>query len=305
MKSVETPTTLEDIAKALGLSASTVSRALSGKGRISEETVNKVKAYMEGHNYKPNMLAKGLAKGRSYSICAVLPSDAVTGQIPFFYECLMGICSAGMKSNYTTMIVTDREDHTGRLESVVSMGKADGYILLRAADDDPALKLLLDKKCRTVVVGNPGVEDVQFVDEDHEGVCERFTKEVLSRGFKAPAAIIGAQKYNVNRSRKRGFEAAAAEKGVKGTVYTVSGDDGIEAAVNGALQSGADCIFCGDDTVCLKVLSLLDAGKRPFVASFYYNESLAVSGIEAPRFNSKELGRRAAAILINSIENKF
>jgi DNA-binding LacI/PurR family transcriptional regulator len=305
LKSIETSTTITDIAEALGLSVSTVSRALSGKGRISEETSNRVKAYMEGHDYKPNMLAKGLANGRSYSICAVLPSDAVTGQIPFFYECLMGICSAGMKSNYTTMIVTDREDRTGRLKSVVSMGKADGYILLRAADNDPALKLLMDKKCRTVVVGNPGVDNVEFVDEDHKGVCESFTSEVLRRGIKAPAAIIGAQKYNVNRSRKQGFEAAVMKKGIKSNVFTVSGNADIEEAVQTLIGSGADCIFCGDDTICLKVLELFGSRKRPLLTSFYYSEALAVSGIEAPRFNARELGRRAADILIENIENRF
>ncbi len=303
MKNTETPTTLADIAEALGLSVSTVSRALSGKGRISEETVNKVKDYMEGHDYKPNMLAKGLANGKSYTICAILPSDAVTGQIPFFYECLMGICSAGMKSNYTTMIVTDREGHIGRLKSAVSMGKADGYILLRAADNDPALKLLIDKKCRTVVVGNPGVENVEFVDEDHEGVCESFASEILSRGYKAPAAIIGAQKYNVNRSRKRGFEAAVAKAGVKSKIYTAASESETEIALRIAVESGADCIFCGDDTICLKVLSLLEGRKKPFVTSFYYSESLAAQGVDAPKFNAKELGRKATSILIKNIEN--
>ena len=302
MKSVDTSTKLADIAEELGISVSTVSRALSGKGRISEETVNKVRTYMNEHEYRPNMLAKGLANGKSYSICSVLPSDAVTGQIPFFYECLMGICSAGMKKNYTTTIVTEEEGKLGRLESVVSMGKADGYILLRAKDDDQVLKYLMDRNCKIVVVGDPGIKGVEFVDENHEGVCEAFTDEIISQGFKSPSAIVGALEYHVNRSRKSGYLAAVAKNGLKSTVYTATNDAETEEAVALALETGSDCIFCGDDTICLKVLSVLKGNKRPAVTSFYYSDPLAAAGIKAPKFNAKDLGSRAANILINNIE---
>ena len=67
--------TIADIAENLGISKTTVSRAISGKGRISEATRQRVKAYMEENNYKPNVIAQGLAKSKTYNIGVVMPSD--------------------------------------------------------------------------------------------------------------------------------------------------------------------------------------------------------------------------------------
>jgi DNA-binding LacI/PurR family transcriptional regulator len=53
--------TISDIARDLGLSKSTISRAISGKGRISKATTLKVQDYIRKYNYKPNAIAKGLA----------------------------------------------------------------------------------------------------------------------------------------------------------------------------------------------------------------------------------------------------
>ena len=54
--------TIDDIARELGVSKTTVSRAISGKGRISAATRERVQAYIEKHNYKPNASAKSLAE---------------------------------------------------------------------------------------------------------------------------------------------------------------------------------------------------------------------------------------------------
>ena len=57
--------TIEDIARELGVSKTTVSRAISGKGRIGKETKERVLAYIEEHDYKPNVIAKGLAQSKT------------------------------------------------------------------------------------------------------------------------------------------------------------------------------------------------------------------------------------------------
>ena len=57
--------TIADVAEALGVSKTTVSRAISGKGRIGAETREKVLAYIEEHNYTPNVIAKSLAQSKT------------------------------------------------------------------------------------------------------------------------------------------------------------------------------------------------------------------------------------------------
>ena len=54
--------TISDVAEALNISKTTVSRAISGKGRIGAETRRRVLEYIEEHNYKPSVIAKGLAQ---------------------------------------------------------------------------------------------------------------------------------------------------------------------------------------------------------------------------------------------------
>ena len=60
--------TIDDIARELGVSKTTVSRAISGKGRISAATRERVQAYIEEHNYKPNASAKSLAESKTYNL---------------------------------------------------------------------------------------------------------------------------------------------------------------------------------------------------------------------------------------------
>ena len=76
--------TIDDIAEALGVSKTTVSRAISGKGRISAATTARIRDYIEQHNYKPNVVARGLAQQRTYNIGVVCPMDYEIFDLPFF-----------------------------------------------------------------------------------------------------------------------------------------------------------------------------------------------------------------------------
>ena len=65
--------TIEDIARELGVSKTTVSRAISGKGRISQATRDRVRAFIKEHDYRPNVVAKGLAQRKTYNIALLMP----------------------------------------------------------------------------------------------------------------------------------------------------------------------------------------------------------------------------------------
>ena len=63
--------TIADVAETLGVSKTTVSRAISGKGRISEATRQRVLNYIDEHDYKPNVIARGLAQSKTFNLCVV------------------------------------------------------------------------------------------------------------------------------------------------------------------------------------------------------------------------------------------
>ena len=67
--------TISDVAEALGVSKTTVSRAISGKGRIGAATRKRVLEYIQEHDYKPNVIARGLAQSKTFNICVVMPGD--------------------------------------------------------------------------------------------------------------------------------------------------------------------------------------------------------------------------------------
>ena len=80
--------TIEDIARELGVSKTTVSRAISGKGRISHATRDRVRAFIKEHDYRPNVVAKGLAQRKTYNIALLMPKDSP--QLPqpqYFLPC--------------------------------------------------------------------------------------------------------------------------------------------------------------------------------------------------------------------------
>ena len=98
--------TIADIANALGVSKTTVSRAISGKGRIGNETKERVLAYIVEHNYKPNVIAQGLAKSRTYNIGVVMPGDYCLVDLPFFQNCLTGLHEIAASMGYDILLTS-------------------------------------------------------------------------------------------------------------------------------------------------------------------------------------------------------
>ena len=136
--------TLDEMAKALGVSKSTVSRALSGKGRIGEETREKIIAFAREKGYTPD-LPEGKQeqeKERTGNIAVALPADAYITGSPYFHECLLGICETARFLHYDVMItIVTEKDYSG-IENLIRNRKADGIILTRSMENNQLLKYL-------------------------------------------------------------------------------------------------------------------------------------------------------------------
>ena len=101
------PTTIKDIAKALGLSTSTVSRALRDSYEISEDTKRLVMEYAEKINYKPNPIALSLKERRSYSIGVIVCEVANS----FFSQAINGIESVAYNKGYHVIISQSHDSY--------------------------------------------------------------------------------------------------------------------------------------------------------------------------------------------------
>ena len=123
--------TIADVAEALGVSKTTVSRAISGKGRIGKETRKRVLEYIEEHDYKPNAIAKGLAQSKTYNICVVMPRDYEVVDWNFFQRCLFGIQEMAETVGYDILLTMCQMNDISSLERIVANHKVDGVILMR------------------------------------------------------------------------------------------------------------------------------------------------------------------------------
>ena len=279
--------TIADVAETLGVSKTTVSRAISGKGRISEATRQRVLNYIDEHDYKPNVIARGLAQSKTFNLCVVMPSNYALVDLPFFQEVIAGIRN----------------------------GKVDGVVLLRTFLHDAQIELLSQKKIPFVTTGSTTYKKVKQVDNDHESACRELTSILLMRGMKRIALLGGSESYVVTQNRYKGYAKAYEQMQQsmdESLIYmNLETKSFIDRAVEDALEKKADCILCMDDAICSQVLRKLrqEHVKVPNdvkVASFYNSSILEnnVPSITSLSFNTKELGMEACKNLLAQIENE-
>lgn len=271
---------LDDLAAELGLSKSTVSRAISGNGRVSEETRRRVLDYVEQLGYTPNGIASGLARSRTNNICVAIPTEAFYNEIPFFQVCLMGVCEAAAKRNYDVLVATIGESDITGLRRIVSNRKADGILLTRSLVVDYPADFLKAAHMPFVTIGSSGDGSIVQVDTDTAAACRDLTARVLQKGVGRVALILGNLQYIVNKNRMDGFYAAFADVGATPepslVITDVAGGRAVREACIQAVQSGAAHIICGDDFICAKVAEHLSAEglANPRVSSFYNSDLL-------------------------------
>lgn len=305
--------TIADIAKKLGVSKTTVSRAMSGKGRISEATRQRVKAYMEENNYKPNIIAQGLAKSKTYNIGVVMPSDYGIEDMSYFQDCLVGLQEMASLYEYDIILTVCNNNDLGQLKRIVSNGKVDGVILMRTLVEDEAVKLLLKHEFPFVVIGISGYNNVIQIEHNHFEGCKELTLMLLMKNFRRIAVIGGSNAHMVTSSRIKGYKAAYRELGISlpnGLIYLDQDNKiMIERAVDNIFLKGADCIICMDDAICSVVLNKLrkediEVPGDIKIASFFDSMLLKnnIPAITSLSFDVREIGRTACKTLIDLLD---
>ncbi|SDA12114.1 transcriptional regulator, LacI family [Ruminococcus sp. YE71] len=306
-------TQLEDIAEALGLSKSTVSRAISGKGRVSAETRERVMRCIEEMHYTPNMIAKSLSESKTYNIGVVIPMDSSETEAPFFQTCLMGISKECAIRDYDAIIVGTDKNDLSQLKRVVGNRKADGFIIMRPVANGEMEKLLRESGLPFVTVGQSVDSSAVTVDSNHKDGCRELTSYLL---MSSPAdkigLIIGSMEHTVNKSRFAGFmkafEAVHRAPSQQMIFTGIDSDLQFSKAAAALLKNEPDCIICGDDVLCIKLLNILNEMGRRIpddirVASFYNSSLLDVyqPPITSLIYDSEELGSVAAAKIIEML----
>lgn len=302
--------TIDDIARELGVSKTTVSRALSGKGRIGKATVERVRAFVEEHEYRPNRVAQGLARSKTYNLGLVIPGEY--SGMPFFRDCIDGICQEAYRYNYDILFMVAREDGRAQLQRLVDNHKVDGIILTRTVMNSGHVEFLKKSRMPFVVIGPSDDPEVTSIDNPNREASRELTDFLLMKGLRRLALVGGNASHYVNRSRKRGFNDAHQEKGFHPDPALLFMEvEDYRKAVRVADQimlAECDGIVCMDEMVCALILSCLrEKGiavpARMKLASMYDGSQLEsnLPPVTSIRFDTKGLGRNACMEILGML----
>lgn len=204
---------LRDIARHMGLSESTVSRVLNGKGRVGDDTRRRVLEYAEQVNYYPNQLAKGLKLQVAESIGVVVPD--ISNE---FYAVLFKLIDSQVAPDGYTATLFNVGDDVGREASFLGhlrSSTVDGMIVATAGSDAystlPAQ--LLD---RIVFVDNlpSGLDDCSYVGADNVKSSYDLTQHLIDRGHSRIATVMGPVRESSATERLEGFQRCLADNGI-------------------------------------------------------------------------------------------
>lgn len=313
--------TIKDIAKALGLSTSTVSRALRDSYEISPETKKLVLEYAEKINYSPNPIALSLKERRSRSIGVIVCEIANS----FFSQVINGIESIAYNNGYNVIIAQSRESFDRELMNLqyLTSRSIDGLIISVSTETNDFSNFRhLNEKGMPLVFFDRIVDEIKthkVIADNYKGAYDATT-HLIKNGYERIAILGNAEVLSITKERLAGYTAALADNHMEISEsmirYCRHGGmilSEVEDAVDGLLQlkQKPDAIFASSDkltTGCLRILTSrgIDVPDEIALAGFSNNDltellSPSLTVIRQPAF---EMGEVATNFLLQLIESK-
>jgi LacI family transcriptional regulator len=315
--------TLKDIAKALHLSISTISKSLNDSHEISTDTKKMVLEYAQKKHYSPNRLAKGLKEGKSRSIGVVVCSldNNVIAQM------LDGIDRISTEKSYQIIIMQSKESPKQEVACIELLyaGGVDGILISPACEtiDFSYLKFLQDSGLPIVLFDrlSDQIETHKVGADNFKGAYDA-TMHLISNGYRNIAHLNTNTSLNIATERLNGYKKALSDSNItfnpellRSCDYsdTIKLNADLESAINYymSLAERPDAIFTAADQISTKCLALLnklefDIPKDVALIGFTNTDlaeafSPSLSTVYQPAF---DIGKLAAQKLISLIEKK-
>lgn len=210
---------LKELAEMLGLSQTTVSRALNGYPEVAEATRARVLEAARRHNYLPNARAKGLATGRAMAIGHVIPVSHRHEIVnPVFSDFILGAGEAYQREGYDMLLSLVADDEQSRVyHEIAAKGSVDGIILHAPRVGDPRIAILKEIGLPFVVHGRASDHDADYswVDVNNRRAFHRATDFLLDLGHARIGLVNGLEAMDFAARRRKGYEGALKARGVR------------------------------------------------------------------------------------------
>lgn len=312
---------LKELSNILGLSQTTVSRALNNYPEVNEATRARVKDAANAHNYSANTRAKGLATGRSMAIGHVIPISTQHEIVnPVFADFIAGAGEVYSRNDHDMLlsVVADRDEEQAYRE-LAAKASVDGVIIHGPRDNDPRIKLLQDLGLPFVVHGRASDEDTDYswVDVNNRRSFQRATEFLLDLGHRRIGLINGLESMDFARRRRDGYLAALAGRGLNADPALMVSEEMTE---DFGFRSTRDMLTGANPPTAFLVSSMItaigvrraigDLGKKlgRDVSVVIHDDELSYlrNGVDIPIFTAarssvREAGRICAQMLLDNI----
>lgn len=254
--------TISDVAKSAGVSMKSVSRVINNEPNVSEKLREKVEAAVDSLGYVPDLAARSLAGGRSFTLGVLLDNPSPN----YTMKLLTGAYRACRRHGYHLLMSnldTTKSDLEDQLNDVLFNIRVDGLILTPPISSCGTTMAALEKRgipyVRLAPIGFPERAPAISIDDERAGY--EVGEHLIALGHKRFGIALGPQSHGAAGSRHKGFSNAIAAHGLpkpKEVVADFTFEGGIYAGHS--LMEGPDCptaIFATNDDSAAGVMAAL------------------------------------------------
>ena len=318
MKNKNTHVTIYDVASALGVSTSTVSRAMRDHHTIGKATIRKVKKKALEMGYEPNAVASNLRKKRTKTIGVIVSYI----NRPFISSLIRGIEEVASKNKYNGIITQSLDSYQKEVEDVKTMynSRVDGLIVSLAMETtkykhfDPYLNMNYPLVLADRIANDMDTDKVLI---DNFAAAYEATSHLIQQGYKRIGHMAGAQQQHVYKKRLEGYLASLKDHGFEQDdrlIYysRLNHEDGRDGAMSLLkLDKKPDAVFAANDTSAVGFMQYVEEAGLSIpddIGIVGFNNDL-VSSIVKPRLTTVdhpgiEIGRKAAELIIDKLYEK-
>ena len=303
---------LRALASSLGLSITTVSRALDGYGDVADATRERVRRAAEAANYRPNAAARRLRLGATETVSLVLPGDPGHFDEPLYMELLAALGARFDAAGLDLMVLAARspDEELALYRRLVEGRRTDGIVLARTRVDDLRIRYLAASGIPFVVMGRTeAAVSYAHVDGDGTAAFAEATRRLLTLGHRQIAYVGASSQFMFSKLRRQGWAAAMTQAGLPPVLSaeTAATEEGGLAAVRALLRSTPPptALLCATDRIAIGGLRAikeagLAAGRD---VSIVGHDNLSATAFTEPALTTMELpvakvGARLAEMLL-------
>lgn len=307
--------TIRDVAQRAGISVSTVSRALNGTGRISDQTKLSVERAVAELGYIPDSRAQAMRSSKTRTVGLLVPDI----RNPYFADLAYTIQDTLFKAGYCTFIGTSSENVSQQDAFIMSIlsQRIDGAIVVPQGENSKALRLLIGRKLPVVFVDRQanGFDSIPVVDSDPIPGLKDALRDIQAHGFSKVGYISGPILDSPSlQEREFSFRTLAREIFGEDSAFVEStgfNQSSCESVLKRMTDVGVHALIFGYSPDAVRAVSLLsDNGKRVgddiSIISF---DDLELFQLIRPKISVisqqvQRIGSRGAQLFLDMVDEK-